>query len=128
MNTRIILLIALILAVSCSKSDSHQLTGSWEWVSTTGGIAGITETPQSAGIQKTLRIDDEFMYYYENGDLVNQVAYKIIKAASLFSQGTVKQIEMEGSSIRQSFLAGDLTLVLKEEVYDGFQHTYIRLE
>jgi hypothetical protein len=129
MNIKIILLISVILsATSCTKDKSHQITGTWEWVSTTGGIAGINETPQSTGMEKMLIINDEFIFYYENGDLVRQSAYKIVEAPSIYSSGTVKQVEIEGSSIRQSFLAGDLTLVMRDEVYDGFEHTYIRLE
>ena len=128
MNIKIILLISILSATSCTKDKSHQLTGTWEWVSTTGGIAGINETPQSTGMEKMLIINDEFIFHYEDGDLVSQSAYKIVEAPSIFSSGSVKQIEIEGSSMRQSFLAGDLTLVLRDEVYDGFEHTYIRLE
>lgn len=52
-------LISLFLLNSCRGNDdldTKNLVGNWEWVSSSGGISGQTETPTSTGKTITLNL------------------------------------------------------------------------
>lgn len=47
------MVLTVVTALCCSNSDENlndnQLIGNWNWKSSTGGIAGVTITPESTG-------------------------------------------------------------------------------
>lgn len=65
----------LLLAISCNKDktshrnlSSFAFPGTWKWVLTTGGFAGIHETPASTGNSMTLILNaDSTLSLVENG-------------------------------------------------------------
>jgi hypothetical protein len=58
MSKTVVGFVALFGAVACSDSvtpsPTERLLGSWSWVASTGGIAGQTRTPATAGESMTL--------------------------------------------------------------------------
>src|SRR6478736_4283534 len=63
-----IVAISIILFSSCNKSVEkqavdEQLTGSWKWIRTDGGIGNnIHDTPASTGKEKTLSLHADYTY------------------------------------------------------------------
>jgi hypothetical protein len=135
-NSLLLFLFAFILLVSCTKensipsSQSSDLAGKWNWVSSSGGIAGITYTPKS--LKKTIKIeyDTNFIYrYYENDTLKSESGYQLIKGRSIYSQDSTMIITMGNSSIRQSYqIRSRDTLILMDECFDCFNHLYVRIK
>ena len=78
---KIFLLLVLVLAISCERQDENSakesLIGNWEWISSTGGIDGRTETPASTGKQVKIVITKDSVKVYENRVLKQKNSYKI---------------------------------------------------
>lgn len=77
-------LILLALVLSCgSREDelsNEQYLGSWNWVSTTGGIGNINETPANTGIERKMTFTAENRYTItENSIVVNEGTYQLIR-------------------------------------------------
>ncbi len=57
---------------SCSNNDDNtniSFLGNWNWISSSGGIAGITETPESTGDERKIEITTDSLKGYINGSL-----------------------------------------------------------
>ena len=78
----------VIVFVSCSNNDDdidNQLVGSWNWLESSGGIAGTTETPQSTGETRKLEISTDLIKSYKNGDLIFKTNYTIkVRKSEIF--------------------------------------------
>lgn len=126
-----LLLLTLILT-SCtdqikSISEESNLTATWSWTSSTGGIAGITNTPTSTGKNIDLIISSDNKYsVYTNGKISSQGTYTIgtqkcihdntVKNVIVFSNDTSMMIEQIDT----------INLFLSDEFYDGFSVSYVR--
>ena len=75
------LILIVLLAINCSSDDDGEinqtLIGKWNWVKSTGGIAGSTYTPESTGENIKLIISSDSIKRYKNGDLLSKVKYTI---------------------------------------------------
>ncbi len=93
----------------------------WEWVSSTGGIAGITLTPESTKTRKSIYIGNDFMSFYEGGR--QRVDTFVIKnKKSIYNHKEVPMLVFE--NYHKSFEVKGNILELRDEVYDGFVHIY----
>lgn len=115
--------------ISCSKEESSkentELQGYWEWVSSTGGIAGITLTPESTKTRKSIYIGNDFISFYEGGRQ-RVDTFVIQNKKSIYNHKEVPMLVFE--NYHKSFeVKGDI-LELRDEVYDGFVHIYKRVE
>ncbi|HBS12147.1 MAG TPA: hypothetical protein DEO36_06315 [Flavobacteriaceae bacterium] len=60
----------VIVFVSCSNNDDdidNQLVGSWNWLESSGGIAGSTTTPTSTGNTISVVISTNSLKQFTNG-------------------------------------------------------------
>ena len=129
MKKIITLILIGILAFSCSNDDNStttQLTGSWNWVESSGGISYHTETPESTGKTVNLKITDNSIERYVNGNLDYESDYTI---ESVNDNGQQLQVITFDNQIIPLLII-DLTkssLRLREyNVSDGFDITYTR--
>lgn len=130
MKVRIIACIVLFLT-GCSilsDQDKNKLTGSWNWVSSQGGFAGWTLTPESTGYTQTLTFYEDRTYTItKDGDLQKQGTYEIL----LIEYDGSKKLAIQYDSLEFYYaIIMELTdtLHLQENCYDCYSHIYVRSE
>jgi hypothetical protein len=128
----IIFLFATGLLTSCSADEDVRpitaggLQDSWTWVESIGGIAGSRQSPTTTGNQKQLEFgSDGTVRYYLNGRLVSTETYTIQTGNSIRTNQPT-QLIVYGNGRKNSFEVHNNTLLLWDEVYDGYQHQYQR--
>ena len=122
-----------IFVSGCTKdrpanSDVERLYGIWNWVQSSGGFAGVTTTPATAGYTKTLEFNNDGSYkWFKNGTLQGETKFTLTEGSSIFTSGTAHLIKYHNDFITQSVTFGEQdTLFLSDECYDCFGHTYTR--
>ncbi|NMH29269.1 hypothetical protein [Flavobacterium silvaticum] len=125
----LILLTLLMTILGCSSDDNSnpvaantQIIGQWNWIQSTGGLAGVTESPESTGNTITLTISDTSVKRYVNGTLASESAYTIDIQPSIFGGEATMLIFPE--DMKQSFEISNDILHLNDEFADGFSSTY----
>jgi hypothetical protein len=106
----------------------QEFVGSWSWVESSGGIAGVTLTPASTGETMTVRFGpDGVAELARNGALVRSVTFTT-GASRDASTWTVMYDEplFGGFSSQAASLSGD-TLTLVDDCCDGFVYRFERL-
>lgn len=137
-------LVIVLLCAGCRKDiilpdkDLEKLFGKWEWLESSGGIAGRSMNPSTTGHPRTVEFTKNGLYkVYEKDKLLYKIEYSIsvstpanslsnkvflikYKNASRYQKNT-------GSMIPQSlrFIATD-TLYLVDWCADCFGHSYAR--
>ncbi|WP_111708448.1 hypothetical protein [Lutibacter citreus] len=125
-----IILSILVLSVffSCSNDDeslNDNLVGNWNWKSSSGGIAGITETPETTGNTINLEITKDSIFNYLNGTLSGKTAYTIeTKESLLFNEMSDMIIRENG--FRQIINISKDQLILVGDCYDCFSSEYVK--
>lgn len=121
----------MTIIASCSDNDDNSvdknLIGTWSWVSSSGGIAGTTETPVSTGKNIDLKFTSDGKYfYYTNGIISSEGTYNLEIKKSLLSQTNKNAIifSNDGSMIIEKI--DNSNLLLSDDNYDGFGSSYIR--
>src|SRR5687768_11235483 len=132
--TLLMLIAFVFLSSTCKKAmqvpdpELKKIFGKWEWVSTTGGIAGMTITPLSAGHTIRLEFKSDGTYLiYENDSLVNTTRFSFSQSTSIHNRKPVWLLsfaETPASSNEKSVpisvsFSGQDTLLLNEQVHDG---------
>ena len=125
------LIFALILAItSCSKdiktSNGSTLNGKWNWVESSGGLAGKTETPATTGKVITIEISNGIIKYFENG--VQTVSDSFTTKIQNSIRGENKNmIIYKSGRPNQSFELNEKQLILFDECYDCYQSNYSKI-
>ncbi len=125
------LIFALILAItSCSKdiktSNGSALNGKWNWVESSGGLAGKTETPATTGKVITIEISNGIIKYFENG--VQTVSDSFTTKIQNSIRGENKNmIIYKSGRPNQSFELNEKQLILFDECYDCYQSNYSKI-
>lgn len=123
------LILTIFLFFSCAEKtdfeDSPSIIGNWIWVESSGGIAGQTHTPESTGNQVVLKISDESIKKFENGELISERTYEIEYGESIRTTDMVQLIDYE-NGFKQSFERNENILYLFDECYDCFQSEYVK--
>lgn len=112
----------------CQKDTvSTELVGNWEWVSRTGGIAGVHQTPQTLGYTYTVVYTKDGIYeqYDQNNQLVVTYPYKVIKAVSMLDNKEHDMIQLN-NAMNSSFEIRNDSLFLVQDVVDGFNEVFVR--
>ena len=112
----------------CQKETlDSELFGNWEWVSRTGGIAGVHQTPQTLGYTYTVVYTKDGIYeqYDQNNQLVVTYPYKIIKAVSMLDGKEHDMIQLN-NAMNSSFEIRNDSLFLVQDVVDGFNEVFVR--
>lgn len=132
-----------ILVCSCSTTEKEpestsgekeeaSLTGNWQWVSSSGSIAGITVTPESSG--KTMEIEftqDMVFNKYVDNQLVYTSPYVIQLKDSIIQFTTLALFESLGPGfdhqVEQQFrLINNNSLLLLDPCCDNFTFEFER--
>lgn len=128
MKQLLTILVLVFLMSSCAKEEDQdepvEFIGNWSWIETSGGIAGITETPESTGSSVKLEISSGSIKRYVNGDMVSELSYAIETGTSIVG-GEQEMIVYEDASKQAVFLTGD-QLMLVDECFDCYQYTYTK--
>ncbi|MBT8183443.1 MAG: hypothetical protein KJN76_01275 [Eudoraea sp.] len=131
-----------LLFVSCSDTDnSHDdisenepitsLTGNWQWIRSTGSIAGITVTPQNSG--RTMEIEftaDGIFNKYVDNQLVYTSPFVLSEKDSTIQYTTLALFESVGlgfdHQIEQQYsISKDNTLSLIDPCCDNFTFEFV---
>ena len=138
MNKKILVITAfmLILLISCGKNkithsdDEQKLHGYWEWVSSAGGIAGVYLTPDSVGYNQELLFGDSGTVVTYRNKAVHSVTTYTIEIRELIGTRSVVDMIVYANQpdIPQyfEFSANGDTLFLMDNIYDGFNHIYVK--
>ena len=126
---RILPAFLLLCLIACSdetdEAQTQSILGSWQWVGSSGGIAGQTETPESTGSSRRLDISSTTIRTYRNGVLTATVDYFIsTQESQLYNEPREMVVQENGF---RSIIAweGD-QLVLIGDCADCFTETYRR--
>lgn len=126
------LLFSFILFISCSDDvlKTNEIMGTWNWISSSGGIAGVTYTPESTGENIILEFTPDSIYReYRNDTLIIETGFRIILSKSIYSQDSTKMIELESGVFNRSYVFDSPNdLILRDEMYDGFSSHYRRMK
>jgi len=126
---------AVILGVlffpGCKKSGSSeysQLYHPWEWVRSSGGIAGVIMTPASEGYTQSIDFEENGTYTkYRNNLVVSSGTFTISSAVSMLDQQEYDMVVFDDGSPPQAITnISDNGLTLREDCTDCFTHTYQR--
>jgi hypothetical protein len=123
----------IITCLSCSKqkfTGNDDLTGSWNWVRTDGGIANnIHDTPASTGKSIELKFSTDGKYViYQNDAIISEGSFSVEKRDCIHDHGNKRMINFSDPA-RQDMMVENLTslrLELSDENYDGVNSVYAR--
>ena len=135
-NKNIILAITVLITfVGCRKDISLQdpslekLFGKWDWVNSSGGIAGGTRTPASEGYTFIIEFSKKGIYKtFKNGEVfwVKQGKFSLEKGTSIYHTGEANLINYKDEDRKQEIkFAGD-TLYLDDQCYDCYSNVYVK--
>ena len=125
---RVFIALLFLTLVSCEKqNDSPEIVGTWDWVLSQGGIAGLTIKPSELDKRKMFFDKEENFTLKKNGTITLSTKYKLENGKSITSTEPVPLITFPNDdAMTLSYSIKGDSLFLFEEVYDGFGHTYVR--
>jgi hypothetical protein len=129
--TALVWIVTLGAAQACGVTTGPDagdaVLGTWNWVESTGGIAGITLTPASTGDSVRLRFTDQGeAQRYLNGALDRAVGFTTVPG----SNGAVEiryDEPLSGFETQTATFPGSQALMLTDPCCDGFVSSYVRL-
>jgi len=127
--------LALFLLISSACDDStldvkrDTILGRWNWQQSSGGLAGIINTPESVGYSIELEFNENGIYTLYVADTIQEQGnYNITKELSVFSNDPVPTITYENRSIPQAILKLNKdSLLVADECLDCFLEAFIRI-
>tara|TARA_B110001452_G_scaffold254328_1_gene245813 strand:+ start:2533 stop:2919 length:387 start_codon:yes stop_codon:yes gene_type:complete len=127
MKNYFLLLFIGVTFLNCSNDDDNtqqsQLAGTWNWVESSGGIDGRTETPNSTGNSMKIEITNNSIKRYLNENLESELNY-----STEFEEYNGEQwlkVTYENGQEQHADLNVDY-LILYERCSDCFQYEYVR--
>ena len=129
----VLLFFVFIILTSCSSEDfkasqRKSLEGKWNWVQSSGGFAGTTNTPESSNQVIYIEFSGNSFKRYINGTMSADYTFVIKTQKSIFG-GEKPMIVSDNPDeyfVPMSFeIQGD-KLNLSEECYDCFGSVYVR--
>ena len=128
-----VLLIVLPMLVSCasqnteSPNNDQNMTGTWVWISSSGGIAGTTNTPKTTGKNIDLKITTDSKYFiYTNGILSSQGTYNLETQNCIHDHTDKKVLIFSNDESMMIEKIDTFNLFLSDENFDGFTNSYTR--
>jgi|WetSurMetagenome_2_1015567.scaffolds.fasta_scaffold82324_2 hypothetical protein len=135
-----IILVALLFT-SCEKDDTDnqdKITGEWVWIKSYGGMTGgEVLTPANTGIEKTITFfRNDTVVITENGTTADKTDYFLSREKSnlfhdIHNFVTINykyQLQDTVITLSMRYIIQKLTdtLVLEDDVVDGYGHTYVK--
>lgn len=132
-----IVALMLLSSATCKKlpSDSSiekQLIGAWKYTRKSGGYAGKSENADPSSTQ-VLEFKSGFSYIQKTNDQVSeQGSYELYKIKSIYSgkeDNAIRFSSMSNQSNKNSIISlQNDTLIIADNVYDGYRMEYIRIK
>ena len=124
------LLLGLLLIAGCRSASLEpgidRLSGTWRWVSSSGGFAGTVVTPESVNYTAQLRFNGSQVTVLRNDSVKGATTFRIRGDSisyhpplSVFAYGG-------GIEFQRVSVSGD-TLVLNDPCCDLFTHMFVRV-
>lgn len=110
--------------------ELKKIFGKWDWISSTGGIAGKPIGVSSYGDIIQLEFGRDGTYKkFKNDSLIDQKKFSFSQATSIQNHEPVWVVSPGESSLKMAVsFSGSDTLMLNEQVHDGFEHVYVRIK
>ncbi len=105
---------------------NESIVGIWVWYGTSGGLAGVNETPGNTGeTRKVVFEDNGNVTFYTNGEVTLSSTYTSATEKTIMAEDPLPVVKVEGISFiyAYSFPSVD-KLKLQENVVDGFTFEY----
>jgi len=119
---------------SCNKDGlpgptSTQITGSWRWVKSVGGIGGVTLTPQSSGYSFTqvYGADSTFKMYKKNS-LTLSGKFSITRNYKYSATETFDLLKINNQNPTAFIIRNDTLYQNDVFISDGFSTVYVRIK
>ena len=126
----LLLLFLFTITTSCSENNvdsGKNLVGTWSWKSSSGGIAGTTETPLSTGKNIDLKLTSDGKYFYfTNGIILSQGTYNLVTQNCIHDHTDKKVLIFSNDESMMIEKIDNSNLSLSDENYDGFSNLYIK--
>ncbi len=136
-HTVTIVLIAFVfLSSTCKKAMQvpnpalKKIFGKWQWIESSGGFAGKITTPSKAGYFERIEFSNEGIYQkFKNDSLIDRKPFSFSQKTSIQTGKPAWVLSLNEGSISMTVsFSGQDTLMLNEQVHDGFSHTYARMK
>ena len=110
--------------------ELKKIFGKWQWIETSGGFAGKITTPTKAGYFERIEFSNEGIYQkFKNDSLIERKPFSFSQKTSIQTGKTAWVLSLNEGSIPMAVsFSGQDTLMLNEQVYDGFSYTYVRMK
>ena len=124
--------VLLICLAGCNEGDNipdnmgNEISGTWFWLESTGGIAGWTITPASTGDSVRLVFTTSNFEKHVNDTLRNEGPYTITEGPTIYDTQPGNILHIEGETTSSIVLQHSDTLLLREECYDCYIQTFVR--
>jgi hypothetical protein len=104
----------------------ERIVGNWVWSETSGGVAGVHETPESTGETRKVVFDnDGKATFYTNGLATVSSTYTLATEKTLLAEDPLYVVKVEGISLDYVFSFPSANeLMLQENAVDGFTYVY----
>jgi hypothetical protein len=132
----ILLFAALVLCSvsSCNKNGSPgpistQITGSWRWVKSVGGIGGFTLTPQTEGFKQTqvYEADSSFKLYKNDTPLVSG-KFSVTRNYKYSPTENLDLLKINDQTPLAFIIRNDTLYQNDVFISDGFSSVYVRVK
>jgi hypothetical protein len=113
------------------------IVGEWDWEYTTGGIAGVYQTPASQGYTIKYIFNSDFTYYkIKDNQIIERGEYTTYQKYSRYEGTTQNYLELFSAKSSSSerfimnfqYINGEEHLSLSQDAADGFNYSYKRVK
>ena len=124
----------ILLLTSCGKiktpnQEAKKIFGKWRFLSSSGGFGGGGNPSYDSNDTYEYKENGSF-FHRKDGQLINQMNFSLQLGESIYSQDEQLLINYGGGMFTQylshSYQVNNDTLILNEEVYDGFQYIFVK--
>lgn len=132
MNKNLYALVMVLFLFSACKKDRptdafENPKGQWQWVRSTGSIAGGTYTPETEGYNLSLTLDGTNYYRYKDNILVKAGTYAIANKTSLITNKNEDFIVYDADTTTEQIISiSPTTLYLTDDFPDGYSNEYTK--
>jgi hypothetical protein len=105
-----------------------QILGSWSWMQTTGGLAGVHENQYTTGESRAVKITKSEIIFYTNNKEVSRSKYEIKKGISILDKKEHDFLVYNGINHVFTLPASKFgELSISDDVFDGFTSIYYKI-
>jgi hypothetical protein len=133
-KTTVLLLCAAVLFAACEKpvlldGTSDNITGTWNWDYSYGGVAYQEQTPSSTGTKKHITFHADGRYSFFINDAISATGTYTLEDKKCIHSGKQKKWILFSAHPDENRMIESLSgyqLLLSDEAYDGFAARYTR--